>query len=280
MADKPTAPVGALRWRINAWVRYRDIVWYRTIAALKAEARQNFLGYVWFLLEPALTTAILYVAYVLILHSGGPARVAMLLLGTICWQWFESSVMQGMLGIRTKLHIMMHFSLPKYIFPLVGIFTNTWKFLCVFLVLLAVCAFCGYPPNIRFLYLPLVLAAQLTLIIGVALPLAIAVAYVNDVTTITSSIFRLLMFISGVFFTVVALPPNIAAVPLSGTALFYFYLNPMAGLIESYRVIVLGNQAPDGYKLIYAVLCGLLLGTVGVAWSIYVDGKILKRANG
>ncbi len=280
MANTPPPPVGALRWRINDWVRYRDIVWYRTIAALKAEARQNFLGYVWFLLEPALTTAIIYVAYVLIFQSsGGPARVAMLLLGTICWQWFESSVVQGILGIKTKLHIMMHFSLPKYIFPLVGIFTNTWKFLCVFLVLLTVCAACGYPPNVHFLYLPLVLAAQLTLIIGLALPLAIAVAYVNDVMTVTTSIFRLLMFISGVFFSVIPLP-KVDPVRLSGPALFYFHLNPMAGLLESYRVIVLGNQAPDFHKLIYAALCGLVLGGLGVTWSTYVDGKILKRANG
>jgi lipopolysaccharide transport system permease protein len=278
MLKKLTAR-GAIRWRLKNWARYRDIVWYRTIAGLKSEARQNFLGYVWFLLEPALTTAIIYVAYVLIQNnSGGPPRVAMLLLGTICWQWFESAVTQGMLGIKSKLHIMTHFPLPKYIFPLVGICTNTWKFFCVFLVLVAVCAFCGYPPNIHFLYLPLVLAAQLALIVGLALPLAIAVAYFNDVLTVTTSIFRLLLFISGVFFTVIPLP-KVAASPASDTALFYFYLNPMAGLIESYRVIVMGNEPPDFYKLIYATLCGLLLGLLGIIWSIHVDGKILKRVH-
>jgi len=270
MLKKITTP-GYLRWQLKDWARYRDIVWYRTIAGLKSEARQNFLGYVWFLLEPAITSAIIYVAYVLILQSGGPSRVAMLLLGTICWQWFESSVMQGMMGIRAKLHIMLHFTLPKYIFPLVGIFINTWKFLCVFVVLLGVCAWCGYPPNRYFLYLPLVLLAQLALIIGLALPLAIAVAYFNDLMTVTSSIFRLLMFISGVFFVTSLVPP---------AAEFYFYLNPMAGLIASYRAIVLDQQPPNFYALIEAVIYGLIFGIIGVCWSNYVDGKILKRVNG
>ncbi len=257
--------------RLGNFVRYRDIVWYRTIAGLKSEARQDFLGYIWFLLEPAITTAIMYAVYVLIFQSRGADSVVLLLIGSIIWQWFESSVVVGMMGIKAKLHIMTHFTLPKYIFPLVGIFTNTWKFLCVFLGLLTVCAVCGYPPNGYVLWLPLVLAAQLMLIVGAALPLAVAVAYFNDMTTVVGSCFRLLMFLSGVFFTV-----NMVPAP----ALGYFYANPMAGLIESYRYIIMWHQGPNFAALFYAADCGLILAVIGLAWSKHIDGKILKRANG
>ena len=34
------------------WERYRDIIWYRAYAELKAEAQLNYMGYVWWLLEP------------------------------------------------------------------------------------------------------------------------------------------------------------------------------------------------------------------------------------
>ncbi|HVU38451.1 MAG TPA: ABC transporter permease [Opitutales bacterium] len=257
--------------RLQAFIRYRDIVWYRTLAGLKSEARQQFLGYIWLLLEPCITTAIVYVVYVFIFQTRGADQVVMLLVGTIVWQWFESSVMQGMGGIKAKLHIMIHFKLPKYIFPLVGILTNTWKFLCVFLVLLTFCAACGFPPNWHFLWLPLVLAAQLVLIIGLALPLAIAVTYFSDLTTVVSSIFRLLMFISGVFFTVTTVPP---------AARRYFYLNPMAGLIESYRYVIMWHQGPNLAALAYALCWGLSFGTLGLVWCSYIDGKILKRVNG
>jgi hypothetical protein len=132
MSKKFTSLARSIGWRLEDWVRYRDIVWYRTLAGLKSEARQSFLGYVWFLLEPAITTAIMYTVYVLIFQSRNKDTVVLLLVGTIIWQWFESSVVVGMMGIKNKLHIMTHFTLPKYIFPLVGIFTNTWKFLCVY----------------------------------------------------------------------------------------------------------------------------------------------------
>ncbi|HTB62728.1 MAG TPA: hypothetical protein VK737_03990 [Opitutales bacterium] len=269
-----------MRHKIADFIRYRDIVWYRTLAGLKSEARQNFLGYVWFLLEPAITTAIMYVVYVLIFQYGGGAnRIVLLLVGTIVWQWFESSTMQGMMGIKSKLHIMTHFTLPKYIFPLVGIFTSTWKFLCIFCVLLVYCAICGYTPNIHFLWLPLVLATQLLLIIGCALPLAVGVAYFNDLTTVVSSIFRLLMFLSGVFFTASFVPNQSPSfVPLH--AQIYFFMNPMAGLIESYRYIIMWKQGPNFWALFVAADYGLAFLIIGMVMSSYVNGKILKRVSG
>ncbi len=271
MSTTANEQTGKLAFQFEQWARYRDIVWYRTIAGLKSEARQNFLGYIWFLLEPAITTAIMYLVYVLIFQSSGRDKVALLLLGTILWQWFESSVMQGMMGIKSKLHIMTHFTLPKYIFPMVGIFTNTWKFLCVFFVLLVFCALSGYPPNVQFLWLPLVLGIQLVLIVGLAMPLAVGVVYFNDLTTVTSSIFRLLMFLSGVFYSSEIVPP---------AAMVYFYANPMAGLIESTRNIIMHHQAPNVAILAYALSCGLALCGLGLWVSHFIDGKILKRVNG
>lgn len=271
MSLSASKPSSKLAFQFQQWARYRDIVWYRTLAGLKSEARQNFLGYIWFLLEPAITTAIMYLVYVLIFQSAGKDKVVLLLLGTILWQWFESSVMQGMMGIKSKLHIMTHFTLPKYIFPLVGIFTNTWKFLCVFFVLLVFCTLSGYPPNIYFLWLPVVLGVQLILIIGLALPLAVAIVYFNDLVTVTSSIFRLLMFLSGVFYTSSVVPPQ---------AMEYFYINPMAGLIEASRDIIMQQRAPNLAILIYALSCGLALCGLGLLLSRFIDGKILKRVNG
>jgi len=268
MPAETTASPGLLAQCFDAWSRYRDIVWYRTLAGLKSEARQNFLGYLWLLLEPAITTAIAYVVYSVIWNNGGTDRVVMLLLGTMTWQWFESAVTAGMTGIKGKLHVMLHFPLPKYIFPLVGVLTSTWKFLCMFLVVLVFCALAGHPPNGNFIYLPLVLGAQLTLIIGVAIPLAIAVTYFNDLLTIMNSLFRLMLFLSGVVFEANQVPP---------AARSYFYANPMAGLIESYRNIVQHNEPPIFAALGYAFAWGLVLMVIGLLWSRHIDGKILKH---
>jgi lipopolysaccharide transport system permease protein len=270
MSAKFQSRPGMIAFHLGEWSRYRDIVWYRVLAGLKSEARQNFLGYLWFILEPTLTTAIAYLIYALLALGGGRDRIVMLLLGTLTWQWFESAVTLGAQGIKSKLHIMMHFPLPKYIFPLVGVFISTWKFLCIFAVLLVFCALTGYPPSSAFVYLPFVLGAQLVLIMGLAIPLAVGVAYFNDLLTVTNSLFRLMMILSGAVFEASKVPT---------AALGYFYANPMAGLIESYRDIVLYHTTPNLNALLYAFSWGIGLGTLGWFWCRQIDGTILKSVN-
>jgi lipopolysaccharide transport system permease protein len=108
------------------------------------------------------------------------------------------------------------------------------------------------------------------LIIGLALPLAIGVAYFNDLLTVTNSLFRLMMILSGAVFEADKVP---------AAALTYFYANPMAGLIESYRDIVMRDSPPHFALLAYALAWGVGLGVLGLLWSKRIDGTILKSVN-
>jgi ABC-type polysaccharide/polyol phosphate export permease len=64
------------------------------------------------------------------------------------------------------------------------------------------------------------------------------------------------------------------------SAKIYFYANPMAGLIESYRDIVMFNQPPLFNALLYATAFGIVFAGIGILWSNHIDGKILKRVSG
>jgi lipopolysaccharide transport system permease protein len=254
----------------SALRRYCGIILYRTIAGIKSEARQNYLGYLWFLLEPLLSTAVLYIAFTQITGKAGPQYVAFLLLGMISWQWFESSCMLGATAIKMKYGVLTQFNLPKYIFPIVSILVNTWKFLCVFIVILIVAAVMGYPPNTNYVYLPELLLFQLLLIIGITLPLSIGATLMNDLLTVVSSIFRLLFFMSGIFFDSSVVPENLKS---------WFYANPMAVFIESYRTVVIHNQVPHMARLTEAAAVGVGFLILGLVLHMYYDKRILKLTN-
>jgi len=255
---------------ISTLRRYFGIVLYRTIAGIKSEARQNYLGYLWFLLDPLFSTAILYWVYTHVTGRQGAQYVVFLLLGLISWQWFESSCMIGAISIKMKYGVLSQFNLPKFIFPLVSILVNTWKFLCVFLVILVAAAALGYPPNLRFVYLPLLLLSQLFLITGVTLPLSIGATLMNDLLAATNSVFRLLFFLSGIFFDPSIVPEKLKTL---------FYANPMAVFMEAYRMVIIHNQAPDMSRLVVAISISLGFLVLGLALHAYYDKKILKLTN-
>jgi lipopolysaccharide transport system permease protein len=255
---------------ISALKRHYGIILYRTIAGIKSEARQNYLGYLWFLLEPLLSTAVLYLAFAQIIGKAGPDYVVFLLLGILTWQWFESSCILGSTAIKAKYGVLSQFNLPKYIFPMVSILVNTWKFSCVFIVVLIIAAIFGYPPNEHFIYLPILLFLQFFLIVGVTLPLSIGATLMNDLLAVVSSIFRLLFFLSGIFFDSSLVPENLRD---------WFYTNPMAVFIESYRAVILNGCAPDFSHLSEAGLISLGFLLLGMSLHLYYDKKILKLTN-
>lgn len=251
----------------DTFSRYRDILWYRTVAQLKAESNNNYLGYIWFVLEPLISTLILYLVFGFIMGNRGSEMVLFILIGMMIWQWFETSLMTGINGIREKIGILQTIRISKFIFPVVSVFANTWKFFWVFLVLLVLANALGFVANASYLWLPLVLLVQLTFIVGLTIPLAILVTYMPDFVNLISSILRLLFFLSGIFFSVDRVPEQLRDA---------FLANPVALLMNAFRSIILEARAPDLANLAYCSTWGLVAMVLGLAWSRHVDRRIIK----
>jgi lipopolysaccharide transport system permease protein len=254
---------------ISDLARYKDIIIYRTLANLKSESRNNYMGYLWFLLEPMLNTAIFYLVFGVLMGNKGPDFVAFLLIGITAWQWFEAGINEGMNGISSKIHIMREIPLPKYLFPIVNVMTVTLKFLFVLAVLIGFSLIFGFFPNKFYLLLPLVILTQFILIAGIAIVAALLVAYFSDSAKIIQAVLRVLFYASGIFFATDKIPSHLK--PL-------FYINPMAGLMNAFRDIILFSKMPNTLHLAYALCVGLTLFSIGIWLCSKVDKELLKTA--
>ncbi len=255
---------------MNNVLRYKDIIYYRTLAGLKSEARKNYLGYLWFIFEPLLSTGVLYFAMSHLTGNRGADAILTILVGMITWQWFEGSIMLSSLSLTTKFHIHMQVPLPKYLFPLVDIGTHTVRFACAFLLVLSVCLCLAHGPTIALLWLPVLLILQLAMIIGFSLIISISVTLMPDLKVLMQSIFRLLFFVSGIFFTAEKVPAHL---------LPYFHANPITIFIESFRGVILEGKAPNVSLLAYNAVITVVLFVVGGCIQSYFDKRLLKLTN-
>ena len=248
--------------------RYKDIIWYRTLADLKSESNRTYLGFIWFLLEPLLQTAILYFVFgILMGRNKDPDYIPFLLVGMTVWQWIEGSITSGMTGITTKLHIHNMVALPKYLFPIVNITNNAVKFLFVFTVILSLANILGFHANLTYIYLPILLFISLLLITGITLPLAILSSRIPDTDALVRALFRLLFFLSGIFFKPEIIPNHLVDI---------FYINPIACMMTAFRSIVVYNVTPSWSIVAYAAIFGIISTSIGFGICKYADKKILK----
>lgn len=146
--------------------------------------------------------------------------------------------------------------LPKMVFPFVSVLVDTVKFVCAFSLLLAALVLFEYPVGIAWVALPLVLGVQLLLILGASCLLAAAVPFLPDLEVMLSHVFRMLFFVSGVFYAIDSVPVEYR---------FYLRLNPIASLIEAYRGILLAGELPAWEPLAWISIASVVAWCAGYA---------------
>jgi len=249
------------------WKRYWDIILYRTYAEVKSEAQINYMGYVWWILEPLVNTVLFYAILILVMQQSNVGALSFILVGTITWQWFSGCVVSSANTIFDAGGMLKFIYLPKIILPLIHILASTWRFSFLFGLLLVWCLATGRLPTVEWLALPVLLGVQLVVILGVALPLAAIVPYFPDARYAVDVMLRTLMLASGIFFTFDQVPEPYRD---------WIFFNPMASLIEGYRAVLLRGEWPDLSLLACAAAAGAV--SVGVSLLIYkrIDLSVVK----
>ena len=147
----------------HRWSRYADIIIFRTMASLKAEAQKTYVGYLWWFLEPLINTAIYFVIFSRLMGRKEDF-LAFLMVGTVTWQWLQTTVLISSQSVIQKAFLLQNVYLPKYIFPAVTLLSSSFKFIFLFLALLVILWVGGYPISAAYFALPVVLALQLLMV--------------------------------------------------------------------------------------------------------------------
>jgi len=225
------------------WLRrqYLELILFKAWAGLRAESSRNYLTFAWWVFDPILSMGTYYLVFAVLLAADREDYVPFLLIGLVFWQWFMNTVKHGMSSILQGGGLMSQASLPKAIFPSAVITMDTIKFMVVFALLMVFLLFYGYDVGLPWLALPLLLAAQLLLIIGCTFLVAAIVPFLPDLRFLVDALLHLMLFMSGIFYAGDAIPERFRE---------FFYLNPMAYLIDAYRQIFMHNTMPDWEGLV------------------------------
>jgi ABC-type polysaccharide/polyol phosphate export permease len=109
----------------------------------------------------------------------------------------------------------------------------------------------GYRIGFNSLYVPLILVVHIVFIVGISILFSVINVYLRDVQSAISAIVQVWMLASPVGYSLGMVGEKLRP---------YYLLNPMAGIIDSYRKTLLHNQPPDAIYLgTAAVISALLL---------------------
>lgn len=240
--------------------RYRELILFKAYTGLRAEASRTYLSALWWVFEPILAMSVYYVVFGLLFERGTDDYVAFLLVGLVAWQWFVNSIKHGMTAIHGNGRLMTQVDLPKEVFPSIDLAMDAVKFGFVFVLLLVFLWIYGFDIGPQYLALPVVLLVEMVLVVTFTYLVAAIIPFVPDLKFLIDAVLHLTFFLSGIFFSGAAVPEKYQA---------YFYLNPMANIIEAYRDILMFGNWPDWAAL-------LKVGAFALV-SLYVAQFLIRK---
>lgn len=231
--------------------RYIEIMLFRCYAELKVEASRGYFGMLWWVLEPVIYLSIFYFYFAVVRNQKDERMIAFLLVGLVVWKWFAATIPYGGQSIIAGRGLMRQVYLPKVIFPCVAALTTFVKFLFVLVLLLLFLPLAGVYPTSTWLFVPILVAVQFFLQLGIVGLLASVMPFVPDLAQVVNNLLMVLFFLSGVFFNLNNVPEHYRV---------YLYLNPVAVLINSYRLVFIDGVAPEwpGLAATFGFACLLL----------------------
>lgn len=226
---------------------------------LRSEVSRTYLGYAWWVLEPALLVAALYLVFGVFFGRSTNNFVVFLVLGKVPFLWFSKSVLNCANSLHGGRGLMGQVAISKVFFPMLVIFQDLFKQGFVFLLMLAFLLVYGLEPGFQWLFILFLMVVQLLLIIACGLIVAAVTAFIPDFRYLVATGMLVLMFGSGIFYDykTVILPQHREL----------FLLNPMAMLLKNYRQVMMDLQAPDWLPLLAIALVSVL--AIGVMLAVY-----------
>jgi ABC-2 type transport system permease protein/lipopolysaccharide transport system permease protein len=231
--------------------RSGELVRALTERDFRARYKQTKVGFAWALLTPLL----LMVAFSLFfktaadIDTGGIPYPLFSFVALVPWTLFSNSVSTGAVSITQNLSLVNKVYCPREVFPLSSIGIAGVDAAISLLMLGLLFVIFGEAPQPESVWVLVLLPIQLAFTIGVTLLLSALVVYLRDVRQILPMALQFALFATPVAYAFDVLDEKFQPVASA--------VNPLAPIIDSYRLTVLYGQAPD-------------LGLVGIAAGVSV----------
>jgi len=226
--------------------RYRELFYFLTWRDVKVRYKQTLLGASWAIIQPLFSMLIFTLLFGKL--AGMPSDhipyPLFAFAGLLPWTFFANAINTSGNSMAGNVHLITKVYFPRLIIPASSVLAGLVDFAFAFGVMSILMVIYKVPVGINILLIPVLvlLTSLLALAIGSWLA-ALNVKY-RDVRYLVPFFLQLWMFATPIIY-----PPSM----IPETFRLIHALNPMTGIIEAYRVILLGGV--NGAQINWLSLC-------------------------
>ena len=248
--------------------RYRDLLFFLVWRDLKVRYKQTLLGVLWAILQPVLTMLVFTFVFNRLagIQANGIPYPLFSLAGLLPWFFFSQGLTQSSNSLVGSSHLITKVFFPRIFMPVAPVLAGCLDLILAMIVLAGLMTYFGILPGWSFLALPVVIGILLLSTLGVGIWLSAVNVRYRDVRYVVPFLTQLWMFVSPVIYPA---SDVISKFESRGLPIWLYGLNPMVGVVESYRWAVLGVGSMPG---------SLLIASAGMSLVLFISGLVYFRS--
>lgn len=233
--------------------KYRFLLSELVIKGIRLKYRRSYLGILWSLIEPILSTIVLVIVFGTLFNNNNQTYPLYIITGRLIYSFFSEGTKTASKSIRANAGMIKKVYVPKVLYPLSSTIYNFIIFLISFIVLVLIDIYCKVIPTVQVLMLIPCLLILFFLTFGIGFFLATLNVFFRDIEYLWNVILMIIMYMCAIFYY----PEKI----LTSKFAFVLSFNPLYQVIHAARASILGTSF-NYYGILYAagfsiVMCGI-----------------------
>src|SRR5229473_5294332 len=221
---------------------YRELLYFLTWRDVKVRYKQTLLGITWVVMQPLLMTLIfsVFLGILARVPSGGLPYALLVYTALLPWNLFSSGVTTAAYSLVGNSNLITKVYFPRVLVPAASIAARLVDFAISFAILGGIFAYYrmvrhyDLPLTWNLAAIPFLIALTTLLSFGVGMLVSALNVKYRDVGVALPVLLQLGMFVSPVLYS------SVIILPAKWQRLYA--LNPLVGIIEGFRVALLGGQ--------------------------------------
>jgi lipopolysaccharide transport system permease protein len=214
--------------------RYRALSQSLVARELKARYRGSVLGFFWSFINPLLLLLIYTFIFTVVMPGVRGAGLEPFSLFMFCgilpWTWFSSSLLESSNVLIAGGNLIRKVLFPAEVLPIVTVLAGLVHFLFGLPILAAFFIYYGVPVTISdLLWLPVVIAVQLILTLGLALVVSALTVHFRDLRDLLANVMTLWFFATPIVYPLSQAPERVRRL---------LNLNPFTHLAVAYQQVL------------------------------------------
>lgn len=215
------------------------------------------------LAEPFAAAGVYLLMIAIVLDRPGRAPGLTIACAVVPFQLLVTTVTNAMTAVQTRSTILANLSFPRILLPLASTVTETIAFAASLTLLAVMMAVYAVAPTAAVLWLPVVLALTFVFAAALAYPATLLGVWFPELNRFALSAVRALFFVA---------PGVVALDQITGDAHTWIQLNPLTGIFEATRDVLLRGESPAALDLLYPL--GVALALLAVFAPLFAREQV------